>query len=43
MNTVLQYALYLAVLVILAIPLGAYIKKVMDRRKDFSFEDPDSV
>ena len=35
MNTVLQYALYLAVLVILAIPLGAYIKKVMDGEKTF--------
>lgn len=29
MNTVLQYALILAVLVALAIPLGRYIKKVM--------------
>ena len=35
MNTVLQYALHLAVLVILAIPLGAYIKKVMDGEKTF--------
>ena len=35
MNTVLQYALYLAVLVILAIPLGANIKKVMDGEKTF--------
>ncbi len=35
MNTVLQYALYLAVLVILAIPLGAYIEKVMDGEKTF--------
>ena len=35
MNTVLQYALYLAVLVILAIPLGAYIKKVMNGEKTF--------
>lgn len=30
MNLVLQYILYLAVLIILAIPLGVYIKKVMD-------------
>ena len=30
MNSVLQYALYLGVLVALAIPLGAYIKKIMD-------------
>lgn len=29
MSTVLQYVLYLGILVILAIPLGAYIKKVM--------------
>lgn len=34
MSTVIQYILYLAVLVILAIPLGAYIKKVMDGRKN---------
>lgn len=33
METVFQYILYLAVLVILAIPLGAYIKKVMDGEK----------
>ena len=30
MNAFLQYILYLAVLVDLAIPLGAYIQKVMD-------------
>lgn len=35
MSTVIQYILYLAVLVILAIPLGAYIKKVMDGEKTF--------
>lgn len=29
MTSVLQYILYLAILIILAIPLGAYIKKVM--------------
>ena len=33
MSTVIQYILYLAVLVILAIPLGAYIKKVMNGEK----------
>ena len=35
MNAVIQYGLYLAVLVLLAIPLGAYIKKVMDGQKTF--------
>lgn len=35
MSTVIQYILYLAVLVILAIPLGAYIKKVMNGEKTF--------
>lgn len=35
MNAVIQYILYLAVLVILAIPLGAYIKKVMNGEKTF--------
>lgn len=35
MSTVIQYILYLAILVILAIPLGAYIKKVMDGEKTF--------
>lgn len=35
MNTVLQYVMYLAILVILAIPLGAYIKKVMYGEKTF--------
>lgn len=34
-QTVLQYVLYLAVLVALAIPLGAYIKKVMYGEKTF--------
>jgi K+-transporting ATPase ATPase A chain len=33
MSTVIQYILYLAVLVVLAIPLGAYIKKVMNGEK----------
>lgn len=35
MSTVLQYVLYLAILVLLAIPLGAYIKKVMIGKKTF--------
>lgn len=35
MITVIQYILYLAVLVALAIPLGAYIKKVMNGEKTF--------
>lgn len=35
MNTILQCVLYLALLIILAIPLGAYIKKVMDGEKTF--------
>lgn len=35
MSSVIQYVLYLAILVILAIPLGAYIKKVMFGEKTF--------
>lgn len=35
MSTVIQYILYLAFLVILAIPLGTYIKKVMNGEKTF--------
>ncbi len=35
MSTVIQYILYLAVLVILAIPLGTYIKKAMSGEKTF--------
>ena len=35
MSSVIQYLLYLAVLVILAIPLGAYIKKAMTGEKTF--------
>ena len=35
MSTVIQYILYLAVLVVLAIPLGAYIKKLMNGEKTF--------
>ena len=33
MSAVIQYILYLAFLIVLAIPLGAYIKKVMDGEK----------
>lgn len=35
MSSILQYILYLAILVILAIPLGAYIKKIMFGEKTF--------
>ena len=35
MNTMIQYVLYLAILVVLAIPLGAYIKNVMSGEKTF--------
>nr|WP_304031719.1 potassium-transporting ATPase subunit KdpA [Ruminococcus bromii] len=35
MSAVTQYILYLAVLIVLAIPLGAYIKKVMNGEKTF--------
>lgn len=35
MTSVLQYVLYLAILIIIAIPLGAYIKKVMYGEKTF--------
>lgn len=35
MSAVIQYKLYLAVLIVLAIPLGAYIKKVMNGEKTF--------
>ena len=35
MNTVLQYILYLAALFALAIPLGGYMKKVMNGEKTF--------
>ena len=35
MSAVIQYILYLAVLIVLAIPLGAYIKKVMNGEKTF--------
>lgn len=35
MMTVIQYVLYLAVLILLAVPLGTYIKKVMNGEKTF--------
>lgn len=35
MSAVLQYVLYLVILIILAVPLGAYIKKVMNGEKTF--------
>lgn len=35
MITVIQYVLYLVILVVLAVPLGAYIKKVMFGEKTF--------
>lgn len=35
MNTLIQYTLYLVILVVLAIPLGAYIGKVMNGEKTF--------
>lgn len=35
MSSAIQYILYLAALVLLAIPLGAYIKKVMEGEKTF--------
>lgn len=33
MTTIIQYVLYLAILIVLAIPLGSYIKKVMNGEK----------
>ena len=35
MSALIQYILYLAILILLAIPLGAYIKKVMNGEKTF--------
>ena len=35
MMAVIQYILYPAILVLLAVPLGAYIKKVMNGEKTF--------
>ena len=34
-GTILQYAIYFVILVVMAIPLGAYIKKVMNGEKTF--------
>lgn len=34
MTAVIQYILYLVILVALAVPLGAYIKKVMNGREN---------
>ena len=34
-NSIIQYSLYLIILVVLAIPLGKYIGKVMDGEKTF--------
>ena len=33
MNSVLQYVLYVGILVVVAIPLGFYMSKVMDGEK----------
>lgn len=38
MRTVIQYVLYLAILIVLAIPLGAYMKKVMCGEKTVLFK-----
>ena len=35
MNAIVQYLLYLVLLVVLAVPLGGYMKKVMDGEKTF--------
>ena len=35
MISIIQYIFYLAVLIVLAIPLGSYIKKVMNGEKTF--------
>ena len=34
MSTMIQYVLYLAILVVLAIPLGAYIKRTDEARSN---------
>lgn len=36
MSTIMQYIRYLGILIILAIPMGNYIKKVMNDEKTFS-------
>lgn len=35
MSSIIQYIVYLAILVLLAVPLGTYIRKVMDGEKTF--------
>lgn len=35
MNSLMQYAIYLAILILLAVPLGKYIAKIMNREKVF--------
>lgn len=35
MMAVIQYVLYLAILILLAVPLGTYIKKIMNGEKHF--------
>lgn len=42
MMAVIQYILYLAILVLLAVPLGAYIKKIMNGEKTF-IQNPDTL
>ena len=43
MSAMIQYVLYLAILVVLAIPLGAYIKNVHERRENFFVQSSDTV
>lgn len=43
MSAMIQYVLYLAILVVLAIPLGAYIKKRHERRENFFVQSSDTV
>ena len=43
MSTMIQYVLYLAILVVLAIPLGVYIKKRHERRENFFVQGSDTV
>ncbi len=38
--TILQYLIYLVILILLAIPLGSYIGKVMDGEKVFLSKPP---
>ena len=43
MMTVMQYVLYLVILILLAVPLGAYIKKVMNGERTFFIQNPVTV